>query len=71
MLSIPAPPHSAGMATPMSPSSASCFTASRGNTWSVSQRRAFGLSSFSANSRQRSRTWRCSSVSWMSMASPG
>src|SRR5512143_3181503 len=53
---------------PMSPISPSCFTASFGKVCSTSHFRALDRSSFAANSRQRSRTWRCSSVSWKSIS---
>src|SRR5690606_7870859 len=68
-LSAPAPPHSSGTATPISPSSPSLRTASTGKWCSSSQRRALGTSSRSANSRQVSRSIRWVSVSSKSITS--
>src|SRR5471032_586913 len=67
MLSMPAPPHSEGTATPASPSSKAFRTASRGYECSRSHFFALGLSSRSANSRHVSRSSLCSSMSSISM----
>src|SRR5438093_6717211 len=66
-VSIPAPPHSLGTATPPSPSSKAFFTVSAGYLCSRSHRLALGFSSRSANSRQVSRRSLCSSVNSISM----
>src|SRR5512133_1666086 len=67
---MPAPPHSEGMATPRRPISPSFFTTSAGKWCCSSHCRAWGFSSLSAKSRQRSFTWRCSSVSSKFMCAP-
>ncbi len=67
-VSMPAPPYSCGMATPISPSSAILATISAGQRAVLSSSAALGATSRAAKSRAVSRIMRCSSVSSKSMA---
>ena len=60
--SIPVPPYSSGIATPISPSSPICATCAAGNVCSLSSWPAIGLSSLSAKSRHICRIISCSSA---------
>ena len=59
----PGPPYSSGMWTFMSPSSCAFSMRSTGWVWCSSYSAAFGRISFAANSRESSRSSRCSGVS--------